>query len=194
MKRNILAVCVTAATVFTLIGCRHTPPPFADAKEQPAGKEFYTAVNMWYEDPGAIMSTNYHEGAILPAGAKVLIRQVTYDSIYFEDVETSAEYRLVHVKRHSVLPMEEYFYRQFSEANPMGDNGTFEAFTDKEQENIKNGKIEKGMSREAVLMAYGYPPSHETPALETSTWIYWTNRWDTVEVKFEEERVNKVID
>ena len=32
------------------------------------------------------------------------------------------------------------------------------------------------MSKDAVLMAYGYPPDHKTPKLEDDTWSYWLGR------------------
>jgi len=51
--------------------------------------------------------------------------------------------------------------------------GLYSKFNGEEKENIKKGTIAEGMSKEAVLMAYGYPPSHRTAALASDEWAYW---------------------
>ena len=48
-----------------------------------------------------------------------------------------------------------------------------------EQDHIEKGTVGGGMTKEAVLMAYGYPPSHRTPSLSMDTWTYWTGRGTT---------------
>jgi hypothetical protein len=49
------------------------------------------------------------------------------------------------------------------------------------------GKIFVGMSREGVLTAFGYPATHRTPSLDSETWIFWSNRFRTVGVHFNEK-------
>jgi hypothetical protein len=44
---------------------------------------YYTKTNIWYEDPGKILSTNYHRGAIIPFCTKVNIISQTKDKISF---------------------------------------------------------------------------------------------------------------
>ena len=61
---------------------------------------------------------------------------------------------------------------------------------EKEQKAIKSGIIEVGMSREAVLMAYGYPPTIRTPSLDTDRWTYWRNRWITQVADFKDDKVS----
>ncbi|WP_353398182.1 hypothetical protein [Hydrogenophaga sp. 5NK40-0174] len=38
---------------------------------------------------------------------------------------------------------------------------------------VKKGKVTKGMTREQVAVALGYPISSETPDLEDTRWRYW---------------------
>jgi hypothetical protein len=49
------------------------------------------------------------------------------------------------------------------------------------------------MTRDQVLMSLGYPPAHRTPSLSASTWTYWQNRWVTMVVAFEGDRVSRVV-
>src|SRR5262249_16453237 len=51
---------------------------------------------------------------------------------------------------------------------------------------ITDGRGEKGMTREQVLMSLGYPPTHRTPSLSAPTWTYWYNTWQTYQVTFDD--------
>lgn len=42
---------------------------------------------------------------------------------------------------------------------------------------IEAGKITKGMSREQVIMALGYPATSDTPKLDAAVWKYYWNRY-----------------
>ena len=52
-------------------------------------------------------------------------------------------------------------------------------FSDGERELIHEGKVELGMSKEAVILSRGYPPKHRTMSLNSDTWRYWKNRFDS---------------
>jgi hypothetical protein len=41
---------------------------------------------------------------------------------------------------------------------------------------IKEGQIYEGMSKEAALITYGYPPEHQTNSLDEDEWLYWKNK------------------
>jgi hypothetical protein len=69
--------------------------------------------------------------------------------------------------------------------------GPYQRFSEKEKRNIKLGEIEVGMSKDAVLMAYGYPPAHRTPSLESDQWVYWLNRFVNRPVVFRDGRVSQ---
>lgn len=42
-----------------------------------------------------------------------------------------------------------------------------------------------GMRKEAVLMAYGYPPDHRTPSLDGDTWVYFKGLYVPFTLQFE---------
>lgn len=167
----------------------------------PEGKTYFTKVNIWFEKPEHIYSTNYHVGAILPVGTKVII-QFTVGGIIgygnakirFTDEGAKTSYTLVYVPKHGTMNAEEFFDRYFSEGNVTAEGGELYKFTQEEQDNIKKGTIAEGMCREAVLMAYGYPPKHRTPDLSNNSWTYWKNRFDTLVLTFKDNKVQAIKD
>jgi len=62
---------------------------------------------------------------------------------------------------------------------------SLDGFSDIDKKGIKTGKVYKGMTKKGVLTALGYPAKHRTPSLESSTWIYWRNRFVTMAVNFD---------
>ncbi len=171
----LLPACLAASTLCAAFG--------------PTGKHYYTRVNIWYERPDRIYSTNYHKGSILPVGTKVKILDFNDKAITFLDEAKSQTYTIEFVSRHSRLTPQEYFERHFSEKSVLAEGGSFSKFTDKEKANIKAGTVVPGMSAPAVVMAYGYPPSHRTPDLGADIWRYWSNRIMSFKIVFNEGKV-----
>jgi len=59
---------------------------------------------------------------------------------------------------------------------------------------IRTGKIAVGMTKEQVIVALGYPPTHETPFLNAAQWRYWYGRFDDFLVTWDPSgRVKDVI-
>jgi hypothetical protein len=163
----------------------------ADARSE-SGKTFYVKANIWYEVPEKIFSTNYHKGTIIPVGAKVTIKDTTGKGIVFSD-ENSITFRIIYMRKHNPgVSVWDHFDRYFSETDPMRSGGPFKKFTKAEQDNIRTGVIEEGMSKDAVLMSYGYPPSHRTPSLKGNMWTYWVHRFGKKMVYFQDDKVTRI--
>ncbi|MEW6379703.1 MAG: caspase family protein [bacterium] len=162
--------------------------------EPAAGKTYFTRVNIWYEKPDQIPSTNYHRGARLPVGTKVTIRQQSNGKIRFAVDGASTVYTLVYIPKHGRMTMEEFFSHYFSEENVMAEGGKFSQFTPEEQDNIKHGTLAEGMCKEAVLMAYGYPPKHKTPNISNNVWIFWENNHNKIVVTFQDNKIANIKD
>jgi len=58
-------------------------------------------------------------------------------------------------------------------------------FSKIDKRGIAAGKVSVGMTRKGVMAALGYPPTHRTPSLDASSWIYWANRFRTIGVDFD---------
>jgi len=190
-KARRVFVCVAVLSLVCLFG---VSAAYAD---NPEGKTYFSRANIWYENPENIPSTNYHKGAILPVGTKVKI--VRYgrktgknrgkNRIEFTVVDKGLICTLIQIQKHSTINLRAFFDRYFSPKNPMARGGVFHTFTKDEQKNIKNGTIAAIMHRDAVIMAYGYPPSHKTPVLSSDIWKYWLDRFRRLVVTFRDDRI-----
>lgn len=186
-KRIILMALIAVAVFFAA-----RPLCAAGVSNDPVGGTYYTAVNIWYEEtrentgPKNIPMTNYHRGTIIPVNTRVKIESYSSSKVRFATDDGSV-FTLVYMPKHTNVSMAEMFNRYFSPTMTM-----LNQFTRDEQANIVTGKIVVGMSKKAVLIAYGYPPGHETPSLESDSWKYWENRVRNFFVYFSNDRVSSV--
>jgi hypothetical protein len=186
MKKNY-KVIISLVLMFVLaLACS---PLYA---ESISGKTHYTRTNIWYENPNDILSTNYHRGAILPVGTKVSIHNIKNRRIQFTPDGSGQLFTLINVTKTSTITTEELFSKYFS-TEPVGiGTGDYYQVTEADRENIKTGTIAIGMSKKAVLMAYGYPPTHKTPLLTSDIWYYWYARLHEVIVYFKDDKIFKI--
>jgi hypothetical protein len=54
---------------------------------------------------------------------------------------------------------------------------------------IRSGEMRKGMTKELVIMARGYPPAHETASIESDRWVYWSSRFVKQTIVFSNGRL-----
>ncbi len=175
MKYIILLLAV--ATLFSVIGC--TPSYIV-----PTGTPVYLAHNMWYRSNKFVEAINFKGMPnFIPAGTQVMQVNVRSDRennyIYFRLAEPPQTYFRLFINAryqtngHDELTLQELHNRMFTEK-------TFDqltaGFSSDEIENIRNGTIQQGMSKEAVLVSWGYPPLHQTPSIESDQWFYWKMR------------------
>ncbi len=202
---HVVSSKIRILAVFLLVGFSILFPVFSvHAADQVAGKKFYTTVNIWY-DRGPIESTNYHKGTIIPLGTNVTILEVDEGSSRDRNVlepqveqepfirfqcEGGQSYKILFKRKYAKTGMSirDLFKQYFLEKDPKADSGPFRSLTADEQKNILSGEIAIGMTKPAVLMAYGYPPSHKTPSLDDDIWTYWDTR-KTRTVEFADGRV-----
>lgn len=164
---------------------------FNAAAEFKEGATLYVQTNIWYEKPMKIIATNYHVGSILAVGTKVTMEEISKKRIIFTD-ENGQKYRIIIKLKHNNVPGPKLAGRLFSETNVKDKGGKFHSFSKDDQENIIAGYVSKGMSKEAVLMAYGYPPTIRTPSTEGNIWTYWKNRWVTQIIRFKDGKVSEI--
>jgi len=147
---------------------------------RPIGQEYYTQHSIRYER-GAYQTTNYQRGALLPINSPVTF--VASNSRRLKlTLENGQELLVNNMSRHTGQTMEQGFDRLLG-AEPVD----LSRFTADEQAAIVDGKIEHTMSREAVLAAVGHPPITGTSSLEQHTWKYWSNKFATFQVVFDDQ-------
>jgi len=50
------------------------------------------------------------------------------------------------------------------------------------------------MTKDEIVLSIGFPPKHETPSLDQSSWRHWRSKWDTVLLYFKGEVVDRIQD
>jgi len=102
-----------------------------------AGEAYYTKVNIWYEDPAKIFSTNYHRGAIIPYGTKVKIVGRSGERVKFTvDDQAGVTFTLTNVNKHSLVNLDGLIKEYFSQEDPKAQGLEFGKFSGKEKDNI----------------------------------------------------------
>lgn len=146
--------------------------------------KYYMAHNIWYEKPNLVDAINYKKGVAIPAGSEV--DNIMYGSgfIQFRVVATDVVITM------KINP--KYQNNDLSESDLAARtltkktfNQLTEGLSSSEIDAIRAGRVEKGMSKKAVLISFGYPPKHQTPSLDDNVWRYWRDRFRTIVVEFD---------
>jgi len=152
--------------------------------------------NMWWGPgrwPGmkVVYTTNYQMGPIIPVNTEITLEAINKEQISFHNNGNLVILR--NMPKHSNTNMEQMMNRYFGMKSV-----DLSKFTKLEKDNIKQGTLAVGMSKEAVLVARGYPPSHKTPSLDADTWQYWKFQAgyasDTILVHFKGNKVSSFTD
>jgi len=173
----LAAVCAAA-----LLGAAEKAP------ELPEG-DYFTCVNLWYDEGKPIHSTNYHVGNRIPVGSRVSDLIVGRKSISF--LFNGTRFELLHMKKFTLVPIEALKMRTFGKTDPLTTPAYLE-LTEAERKAVAEGRVEIGMSRDAVILSQGYPPEHKTPSLQQDVWTYWRNRILSFRVSFTGNRVSEI--
>ena len=174
MKKNLIGLFLLS--LFCIV---FTSNSFAESPSQ----ELYTSYNMWFEKPDSMWSINYKKGVIIPAGTKINSVKLERNKVVFTTQDHSNKFTINFTsKHHPGLSLEQFRDRLFT-------NKTFDelvrGFSKKEIESIRSGVLIPGLSKKAVLVAYGYPPEHVTGSLEMNSWTYWLNRFKNKVIHFD---------
>jgi hypothetical protein len=145
-------------------------PPAGDVTP---GKEYYARYTSKYER-NEHSATNYWVGDTLPINTKVQLVKLSKGGFTLKRLDTGATIDVKneekYTKRDGIQLAKEMLAEQPTNIDLYG----------KEMADaISTGTPRLGMTKTQVLLARGYPPSHETPSLESSNWKYWDNRWVT---------------
>ena len=150
------------------------------------GNTYYTKSSLFREN-GRYMTTNYHRGLLLPANSEVVVKKMNRKSIIVEIVSSKEQLTVVNVPKHTADSIREVFDKILS---PTAID--LSKFSKLERKNIESGTVEIGMTRDAVLVAMGYPPAVKTPNLTSDVWVYWISKFDKTNVYFKDDKVVEV--
>ena len=181
--KKILSIVSLFFAVLIITGCgaaKLSPEKQAliDAKTT-----LYTQVTMW-SDKGKVIGTNYSVSSLIPINSKVQVLSVGSSTIVFETNGQKIKYEVS--SKYTKVTSAQMLDRLFGQ-----NTVDLSKYDKKIQTNITEGIVANGMSKEAVLLARGYPPFHETASTQEDTWKYWRNRWTTGTVTFKDNIVSR---
>ncbi len=152
--------------------------------------EGYLCCNM-RSDGRWISDSNYAESGkfVVPAGTpvKVLDYGRYRVEIEFADNKGAAHASGKQARGNDYsheLPMDAFARRYVVAQNPAD---KLASYTPKVQAAITSARVTRGMTREQVLMALGYPIVNENPHLDAKVWRYWLWTFSEFKVFFDDQ-------
>lgn len=177
--------------ILVLSGCASAPSLVDNSGTDLADSDSVVLLTNLHPDSHRkrLYSVNYLQPGLLKACDSVSIIKVTRKALVFNHDG------LKHV----------YYFHPKSTPEGFGNNifkyfGTecpakLKTLTGVDKKGVESGTVMKGMSKDAVILAIGYPPQHETPSLESREWKYWVNRFNTKLIRFDDSgKVSEIID
>jgi hypothetical protein len=174
------ALLVAALVVATACKGPEVPSPLT-------GQSRHLCCNLYFEKP-RINDVGYQVGTKIPFGTRVTIDRVWRREVQFTP-EGFPTITLLYRYGEKAVPFETFLDRLLVAENP---RGRLKKVPAKRVAAIENGAVEPGMTKEQVLMSRGIPPAHRTPSLDSPVWTYWENRWTTMTVYFDGDKVDRV--
>lgn len=189
MFNRILGATILAAALFI-------NPAISEAKKEnilegPA----FLKVNIHYQNNGKDSKASYANYTNPGAGHKIVavntpiqIKSWKRKGFIIVNTETNEEIIFEYSEERMQMTVEEYLNKITSPAKV-----DISKLSEKDQKGIKDGVASTGMTKNGVMMALGYPATHRTPSLESNTWVYWSNRFKTIAVTFDDKGVVTAI-
>ena len=152
------------------------------------GQTYYLGCNLHADlQYNKVSSVNYQlRGALLPWGTEVRVVRVLRNNLVFEIQGKGKRYRYeFHRKTRRSVPLAEHLGRVFLES-PDHLKQQVEGMSEIDKDGIYEGRVKPGMSREAVLIAIGYPPefANRDDLMTDHDWTYWLSRFSKMVVSF----------
>jgi len=173
---------VSLAVVIALAACANA----ARAAEQFTG---YLCCNM-RTDGSWISDINYAENGktVIPAGTPVKVLGYGRQRVH---IEIGGKKQAIGNDYSRDLALDAFAKRYVVAESP---SDKLAQYPKPVQDAITSMRLRKGMSREQVLMAVGYPVTSENPSLDAKVWHYWLSSFAEYRVTFDEQGLVTEID
>lgn len=182
--KTVHILLLSCILLFSSYGCgTHIENPYRN-------EEIYTRLNMRYhagKRRGSYIA--YKSWNLLPVNSKVRISGIRSNGFMMK-LPSGEIVSYIYNQKWGRKPIIEILPLLFADTDV---SARISKFNEIEQEGIKNGEAEVGMSKEAVLVALGYPATHRTPSIEENIWEYWQTGRKVYSVEFESNRVSQVV-
>jgi hypothetical protein len=147
-----------------------------------------TLVNLHPDEGRArLFAVNYQQDGLIPLCSPVVLLERDDEKLVFDVTATGRRYEYYFHKA-AAEPFPDHLARHFGTSCP----DARETLTGTDLEGVERGVALVGMSKEAVVLAIGYPPRHVTPSLDADRWVYWTNRFNRIAISFSDGQVRAI--
>lgn len=188
MLRGILTSIVSLFIVAGIAGCARQVI-VAEVLQQPLGSKIYLKHNIWYQDTKNVDCLNIQQGEILPFGTEVEPVKAVEGGLSFKTKDGKL-FAIDYDHSLIMLPMEAYIKQIFTLKNR---EELTKGIKPELLKQLLLGKVQRGMTKDQVILACGVPPACRTPSVQNSTWIYWQTSDTVYRVIFREDKVNTII-
>lgn len=162
---------------FCLLGFLLGATAAVGAQEMPEG---WLCCNL-RTDGAWISDINYEERGktIIPVGTPVKVTGYGRNRVH---IEIGGKRQAIGNDYSRDIPLEAFARRYVVTEDPAR---KLAAFPPKIREAIAQARVTKGMTREQVTMAVGYPVSSENPSLDAKVWRFWLWSFSEFRVSFD---------
>ena len=174
-------------SAFILILASTCTAPLAVGKNPPtglkAGDKLQTIANLHPDMQRHLLYTlNYQLAGMIPVCSEVVITKVAKKDLTFTFAGQSFDIPYDSFTQEPGVSFQDAVKGIFFGGSC--DQARIRSLSKVDQDGIRAGQAHVGMTREGVLIAMGRPPFHANPTLETTTWMYWRNRYGKRAVDF----------
>ncbi len=161
-------------------------PSIAPAKiDAVVGKDYFTRFT-FREEKNEHSTTNYSRGALVPINTPVKLVSMSGNKLTLRRTDTGQEIKVENEPKYTKRTIAEIAGIMLAaEKTPL------EKLPEEVAAAVRNGEMRKGMTKEIVLMARGYPPAHETASTDNDRWVYWSSRFVKLTVVFSGGRLSE---
>ena len=128
-----------------------------------------------------LYAANFQQPGLIPICSEVTLLMMFTDKMYFRVNETGKEYWYLDYDA-TKEPLSTNLSHYFGESCPKSELDGLSAV---EKEGVRLGIPKKGMSKQALVLAIGYPLRRDTPSLDDVVWRYWVSRFSSFTVHFD---------
>lgn len=161
-------------------------PSIAPPKITPAlGQDYFTRFT-FREEKNEHSTTNYARGNVVPINTPVKLVAMSGSKLTLKRLDSGKEIKVENEPKFTKKTIAEIAALMLAaEKTPL------EKLPQEVATAVTNGDMRRGMTKELLLLARGFPPAHETPSIDGDRWVYWSSRFVKQTVVFVDGRLSE---
>ncbi len=161
-----------------------------DLEDDWEGKKVYSRHNLRADSGRSLVLTTTNAlglEELIPMGTELTVEEVNDKLVKLQSPKFNKPIVIKYNARHTKIPFGGYLKRTFS-LEPVA--VPTEGLSELDRQQIAKGELAVGMSRNAVLLAVGYPPANLNNSFEAKELVYMKGKIERLPVLFEGDTVS----